>query len=104
MLLFYRSQESQGVRCIGVAEATLVSKDPNEVARFVGKRTMYSLKEIAAMSRRPLLAILFRLARVLPAPMSLAGLVAGGVVKRAPQSIVRVRKEGCAWLETQLGG
>ncbi len=104
VLLFYRSRESQGVRCIGVAETTLVSRDPNEVARFVGKRTVYSLKEITDMCCRPILAILFRLARVLPAPISLGGLVAGGVVRRAPQSIVRVQEEGCAWLETQLSG
>jgi hypothetical protein len=50
-----------------------------DLARFVGKRTVYPLNEIVAMCRRPVLAILFRLARVLPpAPMSLAGLVAGG--------------------------
>jgi hypothetical protein len=42
--------------------------------------------------------------RDLTAPISLGGLVAGGVVRRAPQSIVRVQEEGCAWLETQLGG
>jgi hypothetical protein len=64
-LLFYRSGDLHSITCAGVAESTLVSANPNELARFVARRTVYSYAEIEGMSGRLVLAILFRLARVL---------------------------------------
>jgi hypothetical protein len=101
-ILFYRSQEEPAVTAVGVAEATLVSNDAIEIARFVGQRTVYSYAEIQAMARKPILAVLFRLARGLRKPWGLDLLKRAGILKGAPQSFMQVKPESVPWIATQL--
>ena len=103
-LLFYKSQEAQGVSCVGVVEDVLVSADPAEVAAVVGQRTVYSLKEIANMCvAGEVLAIMFRQDRVLTEPIGQEELVCNRVMTRAPQSIASVRPEVTEWLAARVG-
>ena len=102
VLLFYESSRGRGIRCIGVAEDTLASSDAAEIARFVGRRTVYSFGEIERLCTREVLAIVFRQALALPTPLSLDDLVENAVLKKAPQSIVRVKMEGKGWLTPQI--
>jgi len=61
ILLFYRSADFKSITNIGIAESIIRSSDPNEIASFVGKRTVYQYKEIEKIcSRGEALAILFR--------------------------------------------
>ncbi len=101
-LLFYRSEDERGITSIGVAEKTLVSSNANEIARFVGKRTVYSYAEIQGMTSETVLAILFRLARVLNDRLSLDSLMKHAILTAAPRSIVTVKEEGIAWLRERL--
>lgn len=103
VVLFYRSGDAQSVRCVGVVEETLASARADEVARFVGHRTVYPYDQIARMCERSVLAILFRHARSLDEPLTLADLMQYGVAEAAPQSITRVREEGMSWIREQLG-
>jgi L-amino acid N-acyltransferase YncA/predicted nucleic acid-binding protein len=102
ILLFYRSGDQRGVQCTGVVEATLVSRRPDEIARFVGRRTVYSYAEIESRCSRPILAILFRQAAALEEPVALGGLISRKVINTAPRSIVQVRKEGLEWIRGLL--
>lgn len=103
-LLFYRSADVRGVTCLGVVEGTLVSSSPNDIARHVGKRTVYNLARIRALCQeKEVLAILFRQAGILKDPISLDELMANGVVRGAPQSILAVPKEATEWLQERLG-
>ena len=99
LLYFYRSQRHQGVMTVGVIEDTFVSSDPNSVAGFVGRRTVYSLSEIAEICASEALAILFRQARLFSDPIPFRALRSEGVLKGPPQSIQSVSQEGIAWLE-----
>jgi GNAT superfamily N-acetyltransferase len=102
ILCFYRSQSGQAVIASAVVEQTLVSKDAEKIARIVGKRTVYSFGEIEALSRNSIvLAILFRQSRILH--MDVGSLIAHHVMKRAPQSIMRVR-EGVEWVTEMIAG
>ncbi len=101
-LLFYRSQDQRAVNSIGVAESCLRSSNATEIARFVGKRTVYSLAEIETLCRKEILAVLFRHSQVLDPPISLAELKREGLLKAAPQSIVTVPSEAMAWLRSRL--
>lgn len=84
-LLFYRSQEAQGVFCVGVVEATLVSSDAAEVAAFVGQRTVYSFAQIKEKcADGEVLAILFRQDRVLTEPIGQQELASNRVMVRPP--------------------
>ncbi len=101
-ILFYRSGTNQAVSAVGVVERTLVSSDPLEVARFVGTRTVYSYAEIEEMSAKPILAVLFRLARTLKPRWEVDLLKRAGIIKRAPQSFMQVHGKAVDWIATQL--
>ncbi|MBA3961044.1 MAG: GNAT family N-acetyltransferase [Chthoniobacterales bacterium] len=100
-ICFYRSEDVQGVTVIGVAEETLVSRRPTEVARFVGKRTVYPLREIERLCQSEVLAILFRQSRVLRAPITLDKLLESDIIAGAPQSIVKLKLAGRRWIQNQ---
>jgi len=102
VLLFYRSQISPAITAIGVAESTLVSSNPSDVAHFVGKRTVYSFEEIVAMAAKPILAVQFRLARGAKPAWELDQLIKEGIIKRAPQSFMQVAEEGVKWVASRL--
>ena len=103
-LFFYRSQVQQGLIAAGVVERVVRSAMPEEIARTVGKRTVYSLDEIVDLcSRGTVLALLFRQARVLREHVPPEALEAANVFKRPPQSIMQVPdEEGVAWLYQQI--
>jgi hypothetical protein len=104
-LLFYRSHNLSAVTVVGVVEEVLVSRVPEEVARLVGRRTVYTLDDIGALCRsaRPVLAVLFRQDRLLEPPWPRRELDAAGVLNGHPQSITAVRnEEGRHWLQQRL--
>jgi hypothetical protein len=102
-ILFYRSGTNQAVTAVGIAERTLVSSDPLEIARFVGTRTVYSYAEIQDMAAaKPTLAVLFRLARILKPRWEVDLLRRAGIVKRGPQSFMQVRGKAVDWIASQL--
>jgi len=104
ILLFYRTQEQRGIFCLGVAEETMVSNSANDVARFVGKRTVYGYQEIEALCRKEVLAISFRHARVLQDRIALAELIARGAIRGTPQSITACQTASFPWLELRTRG
>ena len=101
-LLFYRSEDVHAVTVLGVVEGTMVTQSAANAARFVGKRTVYSFREIQELCTSPVLAILFRQSRVLAKPIPFRELIAHGVISASPQSIVSVPKEATEWLQTRL--
>lgn len=102
LLFFYRSEAGQGVVAIGVTERIVRSGDPDEIARAVGRRTVYPLDAIREMCRKPVLAILFRQARIIQPPISALELEQGGVFIRPPQSIMKIQPTGREWLRNRL--
>ena len=89
--------------CTGVVEDTLASSDPDSIVAFVGSRTVYSVPEIRSMTRSgEVLAIRFRLDRVLPRPWTADTLRSRHVMVSTPQSIATAQPEGVEWLRTQL--
>ncbi len=101
ILGFYRSEDVRGLTVIGVAEETLVSHDATKVARFVGKRTVYPLREIERLCQHDVLAILFRQSRVLRSPIMLDKLLQNKIIAAAPQSITKMKLAARKWIQTQ---
>lgn len=90
VLLFYRSEDAQAVRHVGVVEATIVATDANLVARFVGLRTVYTLREIEDLcAKGEVLVIKFRYAWSIDG-ITLETLLRCRVLNGAPQSIQQV--------------
>lgn len=101
-LLFYRSEDFQCITALGVVEGTMVSSKPTDIARYVGKRTVYSFKDIAELCKREVLAILFRQSMILKSLLDIDELIRSGFVLKAPQSIMQLPKEATEWLQTRL--
>lgn len=102
ILMFYRSQDSAKIRAIGVVDRSLRSCSAVEIARFVGKRTVYSLSQIQEMCESEAIAILFRYAKSI-APVSLKKLVGVGALAAAPQQITEIRTGADEWIQSILG-
>lgn len=103
-LLFYRSQDEKAVYVVGICEDTLVSRDPAEIAAFVGRRTVYAYADIEDLCRRGVvLSVMFRQDRVLrDDPITLDELTSSGLLRSWPQSIARLHQEGLPWLRQRL--
>jgi len=102
-LLFYLSGGGASIPVVGVAEDTLLHRDPVLIASYVGKRTVYTLQQITDLcAEQPVLAIRFRQDRVLESPLTLDELRPFGVTS-PPQSITTVRgEEASTWLNRRL--
>lgn len=102
VIVFYRSQDLKSAIAIGVVEATLRSSDPEEIAKAVARRTVYSLSEIRSLCRSEVLVVLFRQALIIDPSISLGSLIGGAVFSRPPQSIMKIKEEGLTWLRKRL--
>lgn len=102
LLFFYHSRTTKGVTCLGVVEQTLVSSNPDEIVRFVGKRTVYSFPQIRLLCESPVLALLFRHSRSFSQPIHMQTLFRNGVLSGPPQSIVTIPQEAVPWLIQKL--
>lgn len=99
-LLFVRTHESSMANVVGVVEDTIRSTSPIEIMSFTGRRTVYTPDEIDAMCRQnEILAIRFRLDRVLEQPLPTETLIRNKVFERTPMSIQRISNEtGIKWI------
>jgi hypothetical protein len=103
-LLFYRSGDVRGATVIGIVEDTRRSSCATSIIYYVGRRTVYSAKQIADMCRHnPVLAIKFRQVAFLPSPILRADLEDGGCIAGVPQSIQRIPRRGVKWLRQNIG-
>jgi predicted RNA-binding protein with PUA-like domain len=103
-VFFYRSEDICGITAVGIVEETFVSRKPDEIARYVGTRTVYSYADIKGMcGPREVLAILFRLVRTFPTPVPIKLLREQRVLGGQPQSITQLAPEGVEWLRRQTG-
>jgi hypothetical protein len=99
---FYRSIDSSELTIVGVLEDVLVSDNPHEISRFVGRRTVYTIAEIEQMCSTPVLALLFRASLTYVPPIGLSQLKASQVITGAPQQIVKMKPKGVTWILDRL--
>jgi len=102
VLLFYSSRKKRAVTTTGVVEDTNVFQDADKIARFVGRRSIYSFEEIRELCKQDVLAILFRHSGVLSEPLHFNTLKQHSVLSGAPQSIQSVPRESLKWLRKEL--
>ena len=106
-IFFYRTADARAITALGVVESTLKSSEPDALTCWLGPRAANSQREIAALARRRPLAIRFRHARMLQAPIPRSALVDAGVLKRAPSVITQVKSRSArrwlrAWVDAEL--
>lgn len=90
ILLFYRTIDRREITSLGVVEKVLYGlQDTDEISRYVGRRTVYSIEEIESM--KPTLTILFNWHFHLPNPLKRKNLKTMGISH--PQSIAKISEE-----------
>lgn len=105
LLLFLRTGSGVSeITSVGVVESTLRSASPHDVVRFVSARSVYSYASIQdwCAGKRPVLAVRFRLDRVLAPGWAASTVRSNKVMTASPQSIAGVPEEGMAWVRSQL--
>jgi predicted nucleic acid-binding protein len=94
ILLFYRSVDERRITSLGVIEKVYHNiKNPDEIIRYVGKRSVYTKKEIEEIAKNPTKVILFKQHFHLRNPLALDYLRTNNIHTGAPQSIVRISHE-----------
>jgi hypothetical protein len=93
VVLFYRSGDDRALTSIGVVESYDTLLDADEIVTRVKRRTVYSLREIQEMAKRPTRVLLFRFVRHFPRPIALAEMTRNRVLNGQPQSITRITHE-----------
>jgi len=98
-LFFYRSEDLRAVTTLGIVEDCRRSTDAKKIIFYVGKRTVYTSKQITEMcTDAPVLAIRFRRVVFLTPPVSCDELREHGCLRGVPQSIQRIPYKGVQWL------
>lgn len=101
-LCFYRSRDLSALTCLGVVEETYRSTSSKEIARYVGKRTVYSYPEIESLCKKEVLAILFRLSRPITPNITLRNLMENSILKAQPQSITELNQSSTKWIRAKI--
>jgi GNAT superfamily N-acetyltransferase len=90
IVLFYRTRDEQAVTSIGVVEQFDVLSDAAKIASLVSRRTVFSIKEIDEMAKRPTKVILFRLAQHFVNSPTYNALETARIVNGPIQSICKI--------------
>jgi len=94
IILFYRSAPEQYIRTRAIVERARRLTDMESLAAAIGKRSVYSLKQVNEMIEKEVLVIDFRLVDHLETPIPLKELVSNKIFNnRPPQSIMEISDE-----------
>lgn len=99
-IFFYKSGGSKIITTLGIVESTLRSSEPEQIARFVGSRTVFSFSRIKRCCHsQEVLAINFRLVSFIQ-PIAMSKLIEHGILKDYPQSIIELSSAANLKIET----
>lgn len=90
VVLFYRSDDLKAVTSLGVVERFYVSKNPEEIATLVNRRTVYNMDQIRSMAQKPTKIILFRLIGHFKSPVSYRQMLEKNLLAGPVQSITNI--------------
>ncbi len=99
-LFFYRSHDHKSITVLGIVEDTKRSDNPDEIAKFVGKRTVYTYADIKEMCNKNVFAVKFRQVSLLDTPINKDRILNENIVQAIPQSITRINNVN--WLRQQI--
>lgn len=94
ILLFYRSRDTKTITSLGIVEELYPGlQDADDIAKRVGKRTVYSPEEIEKMAEKPTMVLLFVSNCHLENQLSFEELEGAGVLSGPPRSITEIPHE-----------
>ena len=94
ILLFYRSIDLGGLTSLGIVEKVYENvTDPDKIISYVGKRTVYTKKEIEEISKKPTKVILFRWHLHFETPFKYRDLITHQVLSGPPRTITTIQHD-----------
>jgi hypothetical protein len=90
LILFYRSRPDQKITTLAIVEETKRFTDLPELLKMVGKRSVYTIKEMKEMLKKETMVIKFRLLKHISKQFDLGELKRTKVLKDAPISITSI--------------
>lgn len=91
ILLFYRSEDHKELTSLGVLEEFKTNlTSPEEIINMVGKRTVYSSREIEEIVKKPASVMIFTMHLHLKSPIPLTVLKENNILKGPPQTITEI--------------
>jgi len=103
LVYFYRSHDYKAIVNIGIVEEILITKNSDELAAFVGKRSVYGLSEITGFCKKETLAILFRQIKNFDIFFNRHELYCIGIINTI-YSITKIKNEGFKKIFVAIGG
>jgi hypothetical protein len=91
VVLFYRSKDYQMLTSLGIVEKYITLRDATSIASLVKRRTVYSMREIENIAKKPTKVMLFRLVSHFQKPLSKDWLKANDILTDVPQSITKIK-------------
>jgi hypothetical protein len=92
IVLFYRSLDERAITSLGIVEHFQMLDDPAQIARVVSRRTVYSMRDIELLARKPTKVMLFRLAHHFSNPITYDSLERKQVVNGNIQTIRKINE------------
>ena len=93
VLFFYRTTDDMAITTYGIVDQFHIETDPDEIFKWVSKRTVYSMDDINSMAGKNIKVILFRFIRHLNDAVPYHRLLKTGIINGPIQSITRLDKE-----------
>lgn len=94
IILFYRSHDQKAITSLGIIDQEPVrTSNLDELKRVVGKRSVYSEKELKEWAEKSVFVIRFKHHLYLPNCLDLNYLIKNDILKGAPQSITEINHE-----------
>jgi len=104
VILFYRSQDQSKITSLGVIESVHTRiQNSDKIIRLVGKRSVYTKREIEEFANKPTTVILFLHHFHLKKPLHLNELKKMGVLAGAPQTAVEIDNNSYSKIKTKGG-
>nr|WP_281720036.1 GNAT family N-acetyltransferase [Nitrosomonas nitrosa] len=94
LIAFYRTEDMRAVTSIGVVERSERTDDAARIMSLISRRTVYGIEAIRKMADRPMMVMLFRLARHLDKAVPRDTLTRLGIAQGTIQSIRQINDKG----------
>lgn len=104
LIYFYRSAPDQLITTLGIVEKTYRLKDLSEVLDVIGKRSVYTLKQIKDFLSSELLVIEFRFIQHFEKQVGYKKMLDLGILKGPPQGPLKLQADRHELLKKEISG
>ncbi|MBC7092068.1 MAG: hypothetical protein H5T50_09220 [Nitrososphaeria archaeon] len=104
IIIFYRSKDLKALTSLGTVEKAYYEQNNiNKIMQLIEKRTVYTIKEVEKMSKKPLTIILFNFHFHLSNPINLETMRKMRILSTAPRTIYKISHKKYLLIKSKCG-